>query len=225
MTLRAIDNVVTNQALITGSVRDALTDRPLLTPATVELLYQATATRPARPYPLTARFNAGGGYVFAGNPHTSLPRLATGETLALRLAASAPGYQAQFHDFSLTASQLQRQSGTITVQGAAVPVTLLTPPLLAHDFALSPVPVHLTGRVVEADNHELPVANAQVLVTAPSALGPATTNNDGFFTLQNLPVALSVTIRVSHAGFDPLERTVPLDYRYPVNQQLFALTT
>jgi hypothetical protein len=225
MTLRAIDAVITSQALITGSVLDALANLPSLQPATVSLAYQATPGRPQRPYPLTARVYPGGQFVFAGSEHSALPRLAAGETLALRLTANAAGYQPATHDFTLTAAQLQRQFTTIFVEGQAVPVTLLDAPLITHDFALFPLPVHLSGRVVEAESRDTPIANAQVRVIVPALLGPATTNVDGFFTLQNLPVASSVTVRVTHVGFTTLETNVQLDYRFPVNRQLFALTT
>ena len=225
MTFRAIDTVVTSQALITGSVHDALTGLPLLSPPTVSLAYQATATQPARPYPLAARVHGSGSFVFAGSPHTAFPLVTGGATLALSLAVSAAGYQPAAQDFTLDAAQLQRQEETITVAGTAVPGAVLAAPLFTQEFALLPLPVHLAGRVVEADNRERPIAGAQVSVTAPSALGPATTNAAGFFTLQSVPVALSITVRVTHAAFDALETIVQLDYRYPVNQQLFALTT
>jgi hypothetical protein len=225
MTLQAIDTVVTHQALIMGSVRDALTNLPLLRAPTVTLMQQATATQPARPYPLAARLSGPGNFVFVGNPYTTFPRLSGGATLALSLAVSAAGYQPAVQDFTLNATQLQRQPGTIMVADSPVPVTLLDAPLFTHDFALSPLPVQLAGRVVEADNRERPIANAQVRVTAPAAVGPATTDAAGFFALPNLPVARSVTVQVTHAAFDTLDTIVQLDYRYPVNQQLFALTT
>jgi hypothetical protein len=43
--------------------------------------------------------------------------------------------------------------------------------------------------------------------------------------LPDLPVALEVTVRVTHADFAALEQVVALRYREPVNQQIFALST
>jgi hypothetical protein len=94
-----------------------------------------------------------------------------------------------------------------------------------RDIALQPLPLHLAGQVVTADDPATPVPGAQVQVTAPAARGPVTADDRGFFTLRNLPVALSVTVRVTHAGFAPLEQVLSLRYREPVNQQLLALST
>ena len=152
MTLRTIDTTVTNQTLIRGTVRDVLSGLPPLNPPSISLAYQATPQRPARPYPLAARVYASGLYVFVGSPQSAFPQLAAGESLPLSLTANAAGYQPITQTFSLSAAQLQHQATTITVGGASVPVTVLNAPLLTQDFALSPLPLHLSGRAVEADN-------------------------------------------------------------------------
>jgi hypothetical protein len=225
MALRTISGIVSSQALITGSVRDALTGLPPFRLPSVTLAYPATTTRPQRPFPLAARVEPSGRFLFGGNGNTVFPRLASGEVLPLQLDVVAPGYQAATHNFTLTATQLARRSEIVEANGLRASVLLIDAPLLDVPFALIPNPVHLAGRVVEADNRDRPIANAEVRVVAPSALGPATTDADGFFALQNLPVALAVTVRVTHVAFDSLERVVLLDFRSPVNRQLFALTT
>jgi Carboxypeptidase regulatory-like domain len=223
--LRATDAVLTQQAFITGQVEDALTNQPTLNPATVELFYQTPDGEPARSYPLTAQVSRSGLFVFAGDPSTALPRILPGETLDLRLTASAKGYQTLSIDVSLSAASLALTEQVRQIDGRDVTLALLDAPLLKQHMALSPEPVHLSGRVVQADNPEVPIPSAQVHVTQPDSRGPVTTDQDGFFTLLNLPVALEVTVSVAQAGFNPLVQTIVLDYRQPVNQRTFALSS
>ncbi len=225
MEIGAIDRVITQQALIVGRVTDALTGGATLRPATVRLLYQTPAGAPERPYPLAAHTYPDGLFVVPGNPDSAFPRLTGGQTLALRLTASAAGYQAGQVDFTLSAAQVAPASQVRHIAGRDLSMPLLAAPLLTQDIALSPTPIHLSGRVVRADDPAIPITGAQVRVTEPSARGPATTDADGFFTLLDMPVAGQVTVRVERAGFQNLELAVRLDYRQPVNQQTFALKT
>jgi hypothetical protein len=225
MPLTVFDAILVQQALIVGAMHDALTGRPPLQAPTVTLWYQTPPGAPQRLYPLTARVDASGRFTFVGNPTSALPRLAMGEELALRLTASAAGYETAQADFTLTAAALQPTARTVEIDGRAVTIALPNVPLIQHQFALQPLPVHLGGRVVDADNRATPIQNAQVRVTAPALRGPVTTDVDGFFTLHNLPVALAMTVQVTHADFPPLETVITLDYSQPVHQQVFALSS
>jgi hypothetical protein len=222
--LRSIDTVITHQVLIAGRVTDGLTGGPTLHHFTVELLYQTEAGQPLRRYPLTPRLEPDGLFVFPGAPTTAFPRLLPGETLELRLAASAPRYQAQEIDITLIDSDLALTPRTIDAGVLTATAFVLDAPLVEQTFALLPEPVHLGGRVVSADDPEQPIANAEVRITAPEARGPVSANADGFFIVQNLPVAEEVTVQVTAPpGFKNLGTTVRLDYRQPVNRVAFAL--
>jgi hypothetical protein len=143
----------------------------------------------------------------------------------LRVIASATGYQTASSDFVLTAALLLPTPRVIEVNGGSITVSLPQAPLFQHQLALLPTPIHLSGRVVSADDHDTPVANALVHITAPELRGPVSTNANGFFTLHNLPVALEVTVQVTHTDFALLSQSIRLDYRHPVHQQLLALST
>ncbi len=224
-TFAGIDSVLTRQALIVGQVTDGLTGRATHQPPTVALAYQTPPGEPARAYPLTARMGAGGLFVFAGDPATAFPRLSAGGSLALRLMVSAPGYQTQAIEFTLTDADLAFVERTLEVGDASLTVSVLDAPLVDETVALLPEPVHLGGRVVSAETPDVPVAGAQVAVTAPEARGPVSTGAEGFFTLQDVPVAQEVTVEVSGAaGFEDLVSTIHLDYRQPVNHVTFALS-
>lgn len=222
--LRSVDTVVTHQALIAGRVIDGLSGGPTLYPFTVELRYQTSAGQPPRSYPLTPRIDPHGLFVFPGAPTTAFPRLSPGEILDLRLAVSAPRYQGQEVNFTLTDTDLTLTAQTLDAGALTATASVLDAPLVEQTFALLPEPVHLGGRVVSADDPEQPVPNAEVRITAPEARGPVTTDVDGFFTLQNLPVAEEVTVQVSAPpSFVQRVTTVHLDYRQPVNRIAIAL--
>jgi hypothetical protein len=221
--MRVIDTVLTQQALITGRILDALTGEVPLSPPSIELTYQPSPGGTPRRFPLFRNLLPGGLYAFVGDPLTAFPRLSGGATLDLRLTATAPGYQAATADFSLTPAQVTPTAQSRTIDERVFDLLLLGGPVHEQDLALQPVPLHLAGRIVDAEDRDTGLAGAQVDVTAPEARGPVTTDAEGFFTLRDLPVAARITVRVELAPRPPLSTTVTLDYRHPVNQQTFAL--
>ena len=220
MPLKTLDAVLTQQVFLTGQVMDALRARPLLSDPIIQLVYQ---DEPERPYALGFRQTADGHYAFFGEPVTAFPELTPTDRLDLRLVVSAPRYAEQTLDLPLTAANLALAHVTRRVAGRDVEVPLRINLPIRRDFALAPEPVHLAGRVVRRDDPNAPVANAQVRIVAPQPRGPVTANSAGYFSLQDLPVAVEVTARVTAAGFDPLVETFALDYRAPLNQHAFAL--
>jgi hypothetical protein len=224
MKLGSIDTVITQQALIVGRVEDTLTGRATLNLPTVELYYQTLPGQPTRRYPLTPRIYRDGVFVFVGSPTTTFPLLAPGSELGLRLTVEAPGYESSSVDFSLSATELTPVEQVRQIDGRDVTLALLAAPLVQQEIALSPQPVHLSGRVVNEDNRDEPIVGAQVRVIAPEARGPVTTDENGFFTLLNMPVALVITVEVEQGGFATVEQDITLDYRRPVNEHTFALT-
>lgn len=225
MSISQIDRYFAQQALIVGRVRDGLTEQPTLQPPTVALFYQAPAGQPLPRFPLQPRLLADGSFVFAGDPTRAFPPLSGGQTVDLRLVAEAAGYQAASEDFSFSAADVTPQPQPRTIDGQVVMVPLLAAPLFAHDFDLLPLPMGLSGRVVDADDPSQFVAGAEVRITAPAARGPVVSNANGFFNLPDLPVARVVTVRIQKVGFAVLETPITLDYRQPVYQQTFALST
>jgi hypothetical protein len=224
MFLAAIDNVLSQQALITGQVRDGLTGGALLYAPVVTLHYQAAAGEPERPYPLAARIYPGGRFVFASAPATTFPRISTRATLDLLLRASAARYQTEEVPFSLSAAALTPAGVIREIDGRDLMLLLLEAPLLDQTIALQPQPLHLNGRVVDADSPDEPIANASVTILEPVPVGPLQTGTNGYFTFYDLPVATTIRLQVEQTGFVTLDTVVTLDYRQPVNQMTFALT-
>ncbi len=164
-TLRAIDALLTYQALVIGRISDRLTGRAPRSAATVSLEQLGANGRPAWRLALPTRVFANGAYAIAGDPLSALPVPTGGETLDLRLVTRCPGYFEERFDFSLDAAALALQPEQRTVLGLPLVTRRLAAPLLEHDVQLLPLPVALSGRVVEADDPTAPVNNAQVRVT------------------------------------------------------------
>jgi hypothetical protein len=220
MPLKTLDAVLTQQVFLTGRIMDALLGRPVPVVPAIHLLYREA---PERRYALGFRQTPDGQYAFFGEPVTSFPDITPPDILQLRLVVSAPGYVEQRLDVTFTAANLTLANVTRQIAGRPVDVPFRINLPIVRDFALLPVPVHLAGRVVNRDEPDVPVANAQVRITAPQPRGPVTANASGYYSLPDLPVALEVTAQVTAAGFETLQETVNLDYRIPLNQHSFAL--
>lgn len=136
--LRSIDTVVTHQALIVGQVTDGLTGRQTVHPFDVELRYQTAMGQPPRRFPLTPRLDSSGLFVFAGLPTTAFPRLSPGETLDLCLAVSAPRYQTQEIDVTLTDADLALVDQVLSVGTLTTTASVLNAPLVEQTVALLP---------------------------------------------------------------------------------------
>lgn len=225
MSIGKIDRYFAQQALIVGRIRDGLTEQPTVQRPAVALFYQAPPGQPLPRFPLQPRLLADGSFVFTGDPTRAFPPLSGGQTLDLCLVAEAAGYQEVSEDFSLSAADVTPQPQPRTIAGQVVMIPLLAAPLFEHNFDLLPLPMSLSGRVVDADNPNQFVAGAEVRITAPELRGPVFSNANGFFNLPDLPVARVVTLRIEKVGFAVLEAPITLDYRQPVYQQTFALST
>jgi hypothetical protein len=223
--LRTVDAVLSQQVLITGRVTDDISGRPPRLSLSLTLVYRAT---PERVFPLDLRVTPDGQFAYFGNPRTTLPELTGGQSLALRLLASAPGYQTTSLDLTLSAADLTLGTETLGEPirqhvGRDLEVELRTQLPISRNLTLQPEPVHLAGRIVQRNDPSLPVEGAEVRVTAPQARGPVTSAASGFYTLQDLPLVAEVEVRVTAAGFTTVDETITLDYAVALNQRSFAL--
>jgi hypothetical protein len=207
--------VVTLQTMVSGRISDAITTGvPRSTPG-VRLVHESDA----RPVEGTSvRVRDDGLYAVFGDPL----RLPSGQDLALRLNVSAEGYATTSLGVALTAADTTLTLRVFPLRGVDTSAFVLTVPARNADIALSPLPVHLGGRVTRAEDGA-PIAGAAVEITAPAAVGPVVTDENGFFTLGPAPVAESVTLQISAAGRETLSPEIRLDYRNPVNPGAYAL--
>jgi hypothetical protein len=215
--MASLDTVLSRQALVTGRILDALTGEPAPGPVSVSVIDR---NDPERRLPVAVRVVDGGNYVISGDPRTALPQ---GIPVALRVRATAERYDPAEQDIDIAAADTVPSPVMRTIGEREVELLLLDAPLASRDLSLMPRPVTLTGRVVDAEDRRRGLAGASVRITAPSPRGPATADADGYFTLVDLPVAATVTVRVSAAGHTTLTEDLPLDHRTPTNRRTFAL--
>jgi hypothetical protein len=224
MRLVSIDTVLSEQALFTGKVRDALADLPLGTPFQVQLLFAISPSTDFQPYPLKARILPGGLFVIPGDPQRAFPEMEGGASLDLRIQVSAQGYQDAAVDITLPAAALSAAAVVIPAGDLIGQGKRLSAPLHAATVSLQPLPVALNGRVTRAVDPETGLAGASVSITSPQARGPVTSNPDGFFFLPNLPVAESVNVQIQHPDIGAA-KNFPffINHRQPINQQTFVI--
>lgn len=223
MLLRAIDTVLTRQALILVRVRDALTERPPIAPARTELFYRPVSGDPARPYPLDFRTVSPGLFVFSGDPLRALQGVDAGGQLELSLMTRAEGYEDDRTDFTLPAALVELQDETLQIDGRSKTVRLMKAPVQDMAVFLQPLPVSLSGSVVEADDPETPVAGARLRVTDPDERPEVLSGETGFYSIPNLPVAREITVRVEAGDFQTIDETITLDYRQRIQSHGFRL--
>ena len=210
----AVD-VLSRQAIVLGSVTDSIAGTRPRSLATLRVVDAADGrTVPG----VLVRMGADGLFVASGDPATVLAP----QDITLRLEFRAAGYQPLDRLEAFLAADLARAQDQIAHGGGTVPATVISGLPRAVEVQMTPEPVTLKGRVSRADTGAA-IAGAQVAISAPAAVGPVATDAQGYFTLGPAPVAESVTIDITAAGFDALTRSVRLDFRQPVNTGAYAL--
>lgn len=215
--------VIVSQALVCGRVTDQVSTSPVSRGLALELWYRPAPEgdeepadyRPARLYRRVSRdgyfsFTASGGSVFGDR--SPVP------AMQFRLEVTAPGYQPLQHEFEMASDRLASLLEAMTLAGESRQVTRVAGPPEELDLPLSPVPLRLTGQVLLDGDPDSPMANAEITVTAPEARPAVTSDDEGFFAIDNLPLAREITLTLSD-GSEEQEQSLVLDYRQPVNNQ------
>lgn len=218
--------VIVSQAIISGRIRNLISGQAVPRGLTMELWYRPTSEGGGNSADYQATglyrklstdgyfcFSASGGSVFGDR--SPMPNM------QCRLDVNAPGYQPLSHIFELTSAQLTSTTSTLELAGKDREVTRVAGPFEDLELELSPLPLRLTGQVLKDGDPDTPLANASVTVSAPESRPTVSTDNRGFFTIENLPLAREITVTLSD-GTDDLEQTLVLDYQRPVNNRRFT---
>ena len=222
MTLKAISTGLSTQVLIAGQIRDGLTGRSPASAASVSVTFRRNGEESFRPFPAPLRLADGMYFACAGSPLRILPVIETPDFLEFRVHVEAPGYQPAEAGLTLTADELRAAEETITVGGEEVTIDVY-PGLPGYvEIPLQPHPVSLAGWVTEEDDPDTPIAGAQARISAPEPRGPVATDERGYFRIDDLPVALVVTVEIT-LDDRRLTRDVTLHPTFPINQRTFSL--
>ena len=156
MLFKSIDRILTKHALITGRITDIFTGQPIAPVPNVALFFQTPIGAPKQPAPLPLKMKSDGLFAIIGNPESTFNTIQAGDAIDLRLEVRSPGYQEQDINFTLSDLDLATSDEVLTVDSQPITVKTWPAPLVHHDILLSPNPVQLSGRVVDADNSHGP---------------------------------------------------------------------
>jgi hypothetical protein len=207
--------IISRQVLVSGRITDAITASRTRAPPRVALLRDADGRAVEH---AAVRVLPDGSYAVHGDPARALPP----QEITMRLEVGAEGYSPTQQLVTFTVADLARIPRQLTIGGESSEVQVIAVPR-RQDVALDPLPVTLRGRVSRAEDPSQSIEDASVSITAPTPVGPVTTDADGFFTLGPAPVAETVTLSIHAPGRDPLSTEFRIDFRIPVNQGAFAL--
>lgn len=207
-------DILTQQVIVAGRITDAMAGGAPRARAAVALL-RADGRVLAD---VVARVGADGLYAVHADPSRVLPA----QAISLRVAVTAPGYQPAQVTVDFTAADLARIPRPLALADPAE-VSVIAGLPVARDVALDPLPVALSGRIIEAEDRSQPIAGATVTLTAPLPMAPVASDAEGWFTLSPLPVAPRVTLSITAPGHDPASAEHIVDFRNPINQGSFTL--
>lgn len=222
MSLRVVDSVLTGQALVVGRVADDLTGRAPAGPVDLSLEMRVAGRPRFHPFPVPPRLLSGGYFQYTGTPDQVFPAVEDPDTLELRLSVSVAGYDPAQVDFSLSASDLISVEEETTLGGHELTVPTYPGLPSVQDVALQPHPVDLAGWVIDDADPEIPVVDASARITAPAARGPVLSDDRGYFRIEDLPLALAVTVEITKDA-RTLTREVRIRTDEPLNQRTFSL--
>lgn len=223
MKIKTLDRVLVRQAIITGRVSDALTGEALKIQPSLTLSWRIDDSSEFRAVAAPLRIKPCADFAFYGIPELFFPELEEGQSLQCCLGVQAEGYQDATATFTLNRSQVSPAAITETYSGFTAALSKLDVPVRIENIALQPRPVNLAGLVVEDNDIATPVSGASISITTPAGGGTATTDAQGCFRIDNLPVVAKVTVQVSSEG-NSISEEVLVDYRQRINQRTFSLS-
>lgn len=210
--------VILSQAIISGRLLDQVSQRPVGRAVSARLWYRTDPGNDYRPASLYSKVTPEGLFCFSSGHPAPFGYLTPMPDIQFRLEIRAPGYQALDHEFEVPGAQLTSEEADVTLVGETHKVERITGPETQLALELAPHPLRLTGQVLVDGDPDTPLENGEVTVTAPEARAPVTTDEHGFFAINDLPLAAGVTLTLSHGGEDR-EQEVLLDYQQPVNNR------
>jgi len=224
MTLRVLDKPVLRQALVSARVADSVTGRG---PAefAAELDYDpAGAPEDWRPFPAHFRRSADGWFTFHLDPEREAPALTGIASLRLRVTVRVPGLAPVQQIRTVNAADLALETRSVQVAGRAVDLKRIKGAPFDFSLQIDPAPVALAGFVLRDNDPATPAPLASVTITDPASAVSATTDANGWFRLDALPLARSVGIRATD-GARVVNQVVHPDFSKPVNETVLSVST
>jgi hypothetical protein len=217
--------VIVSQAVISGRVLDQVNGLPVSRGLTLGLWHRPAPQGGAeagdyKPANLYSKVTTDGYFCFSASGGSAFGNREPMPDMQFQVNVEAPGYQTLSHEFELASGRLVSTESELDLAGQSREVTRITGPSENLTLMLSPEPLRLTGQILIDGDLDTPLASAEVTVSAPETRPAVTTNGQGFFAIDNLPLAREITLTINDGNSDQ-SQTVLLDYRQPMNNRRF----
>lgn len=221
--LGSVEVNIIQQAIITGQVINGLTSQGMNNAFSVEFSLRLPGDSEFQPLRANNKTTAGGYFVLSGNPLDILPaNLMPADTVDFRITVSAPGFNGAEEIVTINATDITASPVSIDIAGNNFELSLIDAPLVQRVISLLPEAVGINGIVVDDHDLDSPVVGASVQVIAPAVLPAVTSDSNGRYRIENLPVVESITVRAELGSASSNVEHV-IDYTTPFNIQLISL--
>lgn len=221
--LRRAELACAGQALITGRLVNALTGSGIR-PDTLQLSLRLTPEQAFSPLAARVQFSANGYFAVAGIASALLPQsLAADSQAQLQYQISAGGYSMLQGSVTLSQSAVTAVSSTEQLAGYSLTVSGIAAPAVHLSLALQPLPVGLSGVVIEDNDLTAPLSGVSIQVVAPEVLPAVLSDAQGRFRIAALPLASIITLQISR-GDAVSSITHVVDYQTLLNPRIISLT-
>lgn len=221
--MRALSLSAVQQCLICGKVIDNITGQAVKKPFSVQLQIQLSESQGYVPIKANTRILNGGYFVASGDPVRSLPlEISPSDTVDFRIFVSVPGFSDFENTYSLPASDVIPVSASLGLLSGEFDVKKVDSPLLDLEIKVDPLPVSLSGVVLEDGDASQPLEGVTIAVTSPESRPAVLSDVNGRFRIENLPVAKSVTLSV-HLDEVSSDVVHVVDFATPLNTRTINL--
>lgn len=211
------------QVLVSGRVSDTLTGAGLDASIVIDWRIEAPDTE-FQPLPGVMKIAGDGHYAQHLHPR-QVPTVDPADQVRLRVRASIPGRDdleveqlTPGADWAIVDRTTATSGGDVDWRGLAAP------PVVRIDLTSAPRAVALEGHVFLDHDPATPADGADVTITTPASAVAAVTDGQGFFRLDPLPVAATVTLSIVR-GLSSATVFHRPDYRTRTNRAVFNLNS
>lgn len=169
------------------------------------------------------RVLSGGYTVYMGTASTAFrSNLNPADNVEFRFEVNAQGYEPFQDIITVNALQLTPIDSAATTLRHSVEAMLINAPIIQHTINLQPHPVGLQGAVIDDNDLSTPLSGVNVRVIDPVVAPAVTSDTQGRYRIDSLPVASSVTIEVDNSGQVTTFQHL-VDFATPLNTRIISL--
>jgi hypothetical protein len=211
------------QAFIVLYMRDAVSNVAIEQPVETQAFVRYPGESDFVLFQTPMRSLSGGYTVYLGNASALLPSgLNPADNIEFSIEVNARGYEHFQTTLMVNASQLIPVDTTVTTLQHSVEARLINTPFIQHTVDLQPNPVGLQGAVIDDNDFSVPIAGVNVRVIDPVIAPAVTSDTQGRYRIDTLPVASRVTLEVDNLGQVTTFQHI-VDFATPLNTRIISL--